>query len=81
MGTFGKLQTVLRVFAVKIGLFHAMEIVKDAANSMKPYVIVIFEEPCPHRREAGGPSSSRRNPAIPPQTFRITAGTKSGGSS
>ena len=24
-----------------------MEIVKDAANSMKPYVIVIFEEPLP----------------------------------
>jgi len=66
MGTFGKLQTVLRVFAVKIGLFHAMEIVKDAANSMKPYVIVIFEEPCPHRREGGWPEFLAAEPCFPP---------------
>lgn len=31
-----------------------MEIVKDAANSMKPYVIVIFgERPRRHRRDGG----------------------------
>jgi hypothetical protein len=44
-----------------------MEIVKDAANSMKPYVIVIFgERPRRHRRDGGRPGFLASEPCYPP---------------